>query len=83
MRHQRHIARGGYCVRLKAPQHGSLGMVRELEHKEKGSKTSWLVLQKWHTLDPKTGLREPYTLRENRDEIEEMVPVIYVKRRPI
>ena len=68
---------------LKPSNKASLGLVRELKHKEKGSKTSWLVLQKWHDLDPKTGLREPYTLRENRDEIVEIVPVIYVQRRPI
>ena len=68
---------------LKPSNTASLGLVRELEHKEKGSETPWLVLQKWHDLDPKTGLREPYTLRENRDEIEEIVPVIYVQRRPI
>ena len=68
---------------LKPSNKASLGVVRELEHKEKGSKAPWLVLQKWHDLDPKTGLREPYTLRENRDELEEIVPVIYVKRRPI
>ena len=68
---------------LKPSNKASLGVVRELEHKEKGSKTPWLVLQKWHDLDPKTGLREPYTLRENRDELEEIVPVIYVQRRPI
>ena len=68
---------------LKPNNMASLGLVRELEHKEKGSKAPWLVLQKWHDLDPKTGLREPYTLRENRDELEEIVPVIYVKRRPI
>ena len=68
---------------LKPNNMASLGVVRELEHKKKGSKTPWLVLQKWHDLDPKTGLREPYTLRENRDEIVEVVPVIYVQRRPI
>ena len=68
---------------LKPSNMASLGLVCELEHKEKGSEASWLVLQKWHALDPKTGLREPYILRENRDEIEEMVPVIYVQRRPI
>ena len=68
---------------LKPSNTASLGLVRELEHKEKGSKAPWLVLQKWHDLDPKTGLREPYTLRENRDELEEIVPVIYVQRRPI
>ena len=68
---------------LKPSNKASLGVVRELEHKKKGSKTPWLVLQKWHDLDPKTGLREPYTLRENRDEIVEIVPVIYVQRRPI
>ena len=68
---------------LKPNNMASLGVVRELEQKEKGSETPWLVLQKWHDLDPKTGLREPYTLRENRDELEEIVPVIYVQRRPI
>ena len=68
---------------LKPNNTASLGLVCELEHKEKGSKTPWLVLQKWHDLDPKTGLRAPYTLRENRDEIVEIVPVIYVQRRPI
>ena len=68
---------------LKPNNMASLGLVRELEHKEKGSETPWLVLQKWHDLDPKTGLREPYTLQENRDEMVEIVPVIYVKRRPI
>ena len=68
---------------LKPSNKASLGLVRELEQKEKGSETPWLVLQKWHDLDPKTGLREPYTLQENRDEIEEIVPVIYVQRRPI
>ena len=68
---------------LKPNNMASLGVVRELEHKEKGSETPWLVLQKWHDLDPKTGLRAPYTLRENRDELEEIVPVIYVQRRPI
>ena len=68
---------------LKPNNMASLGLVRELEQKEKGSETPWLVLQKWHDLDPKTGLREPYTLRENRDELEEIVPVIYVQRRPI
>ena len=68
---------------LKPNNTASLGLVRELEHKKKGSKTPWLVLQKWHDLDPKTGLREPYTLQENMDEIVEVVPVIYVQRRPI
>ena len=84
-----------FCAAKSAPRVGdivyvlkpsntvSLGLVRELEQKEKGSETPWLVLQKWHDLDPKTGLREPYTLRENRDEIVEIVPVIYVQRRPI
>ena len=68
---------------LKPSNTASLGLVRELEHKEKGSEVPWLVLQKWHDLDPKTGLREPYTLRENRDKLVEIVPVIYVQRRPI
>ena len=68
---------------LKPSNKASLGLVCELEHKEKGSKTPWLMLQKWHALDPKTGLRAPYTLRENRDEIVEIVPVIYVQRRPV
>ena len=68
---------------LKPNNMASLGLVRELEHKEKGSEVPWLVLQKWHDLDPKTGLREPYTLQENRDEMVEIVPVIYVQRRPI
>ena len=40
---------------LKPNNMASLGLVRELEHKEKGSKTPWLMLQKWHALDPKTG----------------------------
>ena len=55
---------------LKPHNMASLGLVRELGHKEKGGETPWLVLQNWHALDPKTGLREPYILRENRDEIE-------------
>ena len=40
---------------LKPNNMASLGLVRELAHKEKGSKTSWLVLQKRHALDPRTG----------------------------
>ena len=40
---------------LKPHNMASLGLVRELGHKEKGSKTPWLMLQKWHALDPKTG----------------------------
>ena len=81
LRRQKHTARGGHCVCLKCHNMASLGLVCELEHKEKGSKTPWLMLQKWHALDPKNG--EPYTLRENRAELEEVVSVIYVQRRPI
>ena len=44
---------------LKPNNTASLGLVRELEHKEKGSKTPWLVLQKWHALDPRTGSLTP------------------------
>ena len=40
---------------LKPNNLASLGLVCELEHKEKGSKTPWLMLQKWHALDPRTG----------------------------
>ena len=54
--HPKSAPRVGDIVYVLKPNNmASLGLVCELEHKEKGSKTSWPVLQKWHALNPKTG----------------------------
>ncbi len=66
---------------LKPNNLASLGLVKELKRKEGG--VEWLVLQKWDDPNPKTGERKPYTLQENMDEIEQVVPVIYVQRRAV
>ncbi len=66
---------------LKPNNLASLGLVKELKRKEGG--VEWLVLQKWDDPNPKTGERKPYTLKENMDEIEQVVPVIYVQRRAV
>ncbi len=66
---------------LKPNNLARLGLVKEWRRKEGGAQ--WLVLQKWDDPDPKTGERKPYTLQENMDEIEQVVPVIYVQRRAV
>ncbi len=66
---------------LKPNSLARLGLVKEWRHKEGG--VEWLVLQKWDDPNPKTGERKPYTLQENIDEIEQVVPVIYVQPRAV
>ena len=54
LRRQKRTSRVREIVYVLKPNNlASFGLVRELEHKEKGSETPWLVLQKWHVLDPK------------------------------
>ncbi len=69
----------GVCA--KAEQPCPFGIGERMEAQRRGA--TWLVLQKWDDPNPKTGERKPYTLQENMDEIEQVVPVIYVQPRAV
>ena len=71
---------GGHCVCIKAHHQRSGGGARIRAQGERKRDTLAGVAE-MARFRPQNG--EPYILRENRDEIEEMVPVIYVQRRPI
>ena len=65
---------------LKPNNTASLGLVR-IRAQGKRRRDPLAGAAEMARFRPQNG--EPYILRENRDEIKEMVPVIYVQRRPI
>ena len=65
----------------KVPQHGQFGAGVRTRAQGERKQDTLADAAEMARFRPQNG--EPYTLRENRDEIEEMVSVIYVQRRPI
>ena len=81
LRRQKRTARGGYCVCLKTQQPGQFGA--GVRTRAQGERKQDTLADAAEMARFRSQNGEPYILRENRDEIEEMVSVIYVKRRPI
>ena len=65
----------------KVPQHGQFGAGVRTRAQGERKQDTLADAAEMARFRPQNG--EPYTLRENRDEIVEIVPVIYVQRRPI
>ena len=81
LRRQKHTARGRHCVHLKTQQPGRFGVGARIRAQGERRRDTLAGIAEIARFRPQHG--ESYTLRENRDEIEEVVPVIYVQRRPI
>ena len=65
----------------KVPQHGQFGAGVRTRAQGERKQDTLADAAEMARFRPQNG--EPYTLRENRDELEEVVLVIYVKRRPV
>ena len=76
LRRQKHTACGGYCVRIKTQQHGQFGVGARTRAQGERKQDTLADAAEMARFRPQNG--EPYTLRENRDELEEIAPVIYV-----